>query len=70
MKLLLGVLNFLECLYVISKISFQLAQERLEEINRQKEEELAKTKKLNSQKELKVFRSGVGKYINPVATKR
>ncbi|CAH0554430.1 unnamed protein product [Brassicogethes aeneus] len=47
-----------------------LAKQREEEVNKQKLEEEAKTRKINSQKELKVFRTGVGKYINPTVTKK
>lgn len=42
-----------------------LAKERAEEINKQREEEQKKRQKMNAQKTLKVFKSGVGKYINP-----
>ncbi|XP_057655558.1 RING-type E3 ubiquitin-protein ligase PPIL2 [Diorhabda carinulata] len=47
----------------------QLANERREELERLKEEEAKTRAKINAQKELKVFRSGVGKYINPNANK-
>ncbi|XP_018576018.1 peptidyl-prolyl cis-trans isomerase-like 2 [Anoplophora glabripennis] len=47
----------------------QLAKERQDEIDRQKVEESAEAQKINSQIKLKVFRSGVGKYINPVIKK-
>ncbi|EFA10186.1 RING-type E3 ubiquitin-protein ligase PPIL2 [Tribolium castaneum] len=43
----------------------QLAKEREEELKRQKEEEEAKRRKAEAQKTLKVYKSGVGKYINP-----
>lgn len=48
----------------------QLAKEREEERKRIEEEERIKKQKLEAQKSLKVFRSGVGKYINPQTTKR
>lgn len=48
----------------------QLAKEREEELQRKAEEELLKKRKQEAQKSLKVFRSGVGKYINPEVTKR
>ncbi|CAH1115104.1 unnamed protein product [Psylliodes chrysocephalus] len=47
----------------------QLAKERQAEIDKIKEEELKKTVQMNANKELKVFRSGVGKYINPNVNK-
>lgn len=50
-------------------ICFQLAKERQAEIDKIKEEELKKTVQMNANKELKVFRSGVGKYINPNVNK-
>lgn len=48
----------------------QLAKEREEEQQRIVEEEQAKRRKVEAQKTLKVFRSGIGKYINPEITKR
>lgn len=47
-----------------------MAKEREEELKRLAEEEQLKKQKLEAQKSLKVFRSGVGKYINPEVTKR
>ncbi|CAG9862117.1 unnamed protein product [Phyllotreta striolata] len=46
-----------------------LAKERQDELERIKQEELKITAKKNAQKELKVFRKGVGKYINPGTSK-
>lgn len=51
-------------------IKFQLAKERLEEVNKQKQEEEAKTRKMNAEKVLKVYKKGVGKYIDPSVTKK
>ncbi|KAJ3642264.1 hypothetical protein Zmor_025065 [Zophobas morio] len=47
----------------------QLAKEREEEAKRQREEEAMKKRKLEAQKTLKVYKSGVGKYINLEAVK-
>lgn len=43
----------------------QLAQERLAEVNKQKEEDQVKIRKANAEKKLKIYKDGVGKYINP-----
>lgn len=43
----------------------QLAQERLAELNKQKEEEAKIVQKKNAEKKLKVYKEGVGKYIDP-----
>ncbi|KAI4460673.1 peptidyl-prolyl cis-trans isomerase-related [Holotrichia oblita] len=43
----------------------QLNKERQEELVKQKEEEMAKRAKMKAQKSLTVYKSGIGKYINP-----
>ncbi|KAK4876281.1 hypothetical protein RN001_012703 [Aquatica leii] len=43
----------------------QLKNDREEELKKQIEEELARKRKIEAQKPLKAFKSGVGKYINP-----
>nr|CAH7713098.1 unnamed protein product [Callosobruchus chinensis] len=43
----------------------ELAKERQEDLEARQREEAKQKQKTQSQKELKVFRSGVGKYINP-----
>lgn len=40
----------------------------MEELKRISEDEALRKKKMNAQKSLKVFREGVGKYINPNIT--
>lgn len=48
-----------------------MAKERAEELlQKQKEEEEIKKKKEATQNKFKVFKTGVGKYINPETTKR
>lgn len=44
---------------------FQLKKEREEDLAKKQEEELARKRKLEAQKPLKVFKTGIGKYINP-----
>ncbi|KAI4460661.1 peptidyl-prolyl cis-trans isomerase-related [Holotrichia oblita] len=48
----------------------QLNKERQEELVKQKEEEMAKRAKMKAQKSLTVYKSGIGKYINPNINKR
>lgn len=48
----------------------QLVKEREEELRKEAEKEQLKKRKVEAQKSLKIFRSGIGKYINPEATKR
>ncbi|CAH1985559.1 unnamed protein product [Acanthoscelides obtectus] len=47
----------------------QLAKERQEDLEAQQKELAKKNQKAESQKELRVFRTGVGKYINPNSAK-
>lgn len=47
-----------------------LAKERAEEIQKQAAEAEEKKKKIKAAQQLTVFKSGIGKYINPTTTKR